>query len=59
LEQLKDVNGDDVAMLDNLILQRRVRCSMSALSALLDNIDVCRERDVFCVSVGHCWLAQP
>ena len=25
LEQLKDVNGDDVAMLDNLILQRRVR----------------------------------
>ena len=39
---LATVKGDDVAMLDNLILERRVLCSMSALGALVDNIDVCR-----------------
>jgi hypothetical protein len=39
---LATVKGDDVAMLDNLILERRVLCSMSALGALFDNIDVCR-----------------
>ena len=31
---LATVKGDDVAMLDNLILERRVLCSMSALGAL-------------------------
>ena len=37
----RDFMGDDVAMLDNLILKRK-RCSMSALDALFDNMDVCR-----------------
>ena len=44
MEQLKDVNGyilDEDAMLDNLILKRRVRCSMSALGVLFASIDVC------------------
>ena len=31
---LATVKGDDVAMLDNLILERRVLCSMSAQGAL-------------------------